>query len=102
MHVFQCDVFQNNVFQGVCGVAAPTGGAFYPTPAELLQLRRELEKRRKREQRELEKLEATLRDVADEIYEPGAKAARAAAIAEMEDEEDMLRLLVAISKRGAF
>jgi hypothetical protein len=25
-HVFQCNVFQNNVFQGVCGVAPAVGG----------------------------------------------------------------------------
>jgi hypothetical protein len=25
-HVFQCNVFQNNVFQGVCGVAPAAGG----------------------------------------------------------------------------
>jgi hypothetical protein len=25
-HVFQCNVFQNNVFQGVCGVTPAVGG----------------------------------------------------------------------------
>jgi hypothetical protein len=48
MGVFQCNVFQNNVFQGPCDVvAAPerTGGAFYPSPEELRRLRQSIERR---------------------------------------------------------
>jgi hypothetical protein len=45
--VFQCNVFQNSVFQGPCDVAAPErrGGAFYPTPEELRRLQQSIERR---------------------------------------------------------
>jgi hypothetical protein len=48
MGVFQCDVFQNNIFQGPCDAgAAPErrGGAFYPTPEELRHLQQSIERR---------------------------------------------------------
>jgi hypothetical protein len=48
MGVFQCNVFDNAIFQGPCDAgAAPErrGGAFYPTPEELRRLQQSIERR---------------------------------------------------------
>lgn len=86
---------------GSVGQAAPEqrGGAWYPTPEELRELRRAERRRRKREQEEAERLDATVRDVYERVAEPDVYAAKMAAARELEDEEDMLRLLVAIAQR---
>jgi flagellar biosynthesis/type III secretory pathway protein FliH len=96
-HVFQCNVFQNNVFQGVCGVVERRGGAFYPTQEELRAALRERKKHEDKERKLEAKIEATLAEAYDETISPGLKAAKLAAVeqmrAEMREIEEITEIL---------